>query len=346
MGIILETKRVIIKTPEKTDFNDLLALWTDPDVMKYIGDGSVQTKAQVQEFLTNAEPYLKEYGLGFFSAFEKKTGNLIGQAGLFHLDLNIKQSEIELAYRLHKKYWHLGYTTELAKALIHWGFSELSLPKIIAIVHPENERSRRVMEKSGMSYQGMIDYRESKIPCYEIYNNDIDYKKIKLLPASFEDYSVIQNLGRFYVYDMSEYMGRETGWSVPEDGLYECIDFKKYWDDKNSFPFLIRYENEIVGFAIVDKKGSDAEIDFNMAQFFILCKFKSKGIGQYIAHECFKKFPGVWEVMVIPGNEGAYRFWRATIKNYTNNDFIEYTRDIAHFNNSRKNIFKFSSNAL
>lgn len=46
--------------------------------------------------------------------------------------------------------------------------------------------------------------------------------------------------------------------------------------------------------------------------------------------------------MVIPGNEGAYRFWRSTIKNYTNN-FTEYTRDIAHFNKSRKNIFKFDS---
>jgi hypothetical protein len=49
------------------------------------------------------------------------------------------------------------------------------------------------------------------------------------------------------------------------------------------------------------------------------------------------------EVMVIPGNEGAYRFWRSTIKNYTNNNFTEYTRDIAHFNYSRKNIFKFDS---
>ena len=60
-------------------------------------------------------------------------------------------------------------------------------------------------------------------------------------------------------------------------------------------------------------------------------------------HQCFKKFPGVWEVMVIPGNEGAYRFWRA---NYTNNNFTEYTRNIAHFNNSCKNIFKFDSRII
>ena len=79
-------------------------------------------------------------------------------------------------------------------------------------------------------------------------------------------------MGRFYVYDMSEYMGNEEGWEIPENGLYECIDFKKYWDDENSFPFLVRYENEIAGFAIVDKKCSDSIIDFNMAQFFCFKK--------------------------------------------------------------------------
>lgn len=80
-----------------------------------------------------------------------------------------------------------------------------------------------------------------------------------------------------------------------------------------------------------------------MAQFFVLRKFKNKGIARNISHQCFDRFPGVWEVMVIPGNEGAYRFWRTIIKKYTNNNFIEYTKDIAHFNNSRKNIFKFNS---
>lgn len=171
----------------------------------------------------------------------------------------------------------------------------------------------------------------------------IDFSLIKLIPATRVDYPIIQNMGRFYVYDMSEYMGNAEGWEIPEDGLYECIEFKKYWEDKNSFPFLIRYENEIVGFVIVDKKGSVPETEFNMAQFFILRKFKNKGIGQYVAHQCFKQFPGEWEVMVMPGNEGAYRFWRVAIRNYTHDNFEEYTRPVNHFNNKRYNIFKFNS---
>ncbi len=170
-----------------------------------------------------------------------------------------------------------------------------------------------------------------------------NFSDIKLVPATLDDYPVIQNMGRFYVYDMTEYLGYEPGWEIPEDGLFECIDLKKYWEAADSYPFLVRYQHEIAGFVIVDKKGSEASIEFNMAQFFILRKFQHEGIGKYVAQETFKKFPGVWEVMVMPGNEGAYRFWLSTVTAFTQNQFTEYTRDIAHLNNSRKNIFKFDS---
>ena len=80
-----------------------------------------------------------------------------------------------------------------------------------------------------------------------------------------------------------------------------------------------------------------------MAQFFILRKFKRKRLGCAVAFQCFDKFRGTWEIMVMPGNEGAYCFWQTIIKHYTHNDFNEYTREIAHFNHSKKNIFKFNT---
>lgn len=174
-------------------------------------------------------------------------------------------------------------------------------------------------------------------------DDNINYSKVKLIPASLKDYPVIQNMGRFYVYDISEYLGNEDGWQIPEDGLYECIDFKKYWQTDDAFPFIIRYENEIAGFVIIDKKGSDPSIDFNVAQFFILRKFKSKGIGKYVAHQCFDKFKGVWEVMIIPGNTGAYNFWKSIVNTYTEGDYVEYKRNVVHLSNSEKDIFKFIS---
>ena len=175
---ILETERLILQVPQSSDLNDLIALRTDPEVMRCLGGfgqafgtGVIQDIDEIKYQLSLAQDYFDTYGLGFFCAFEKATGNFVGQAGLFHLCFNTKQSDIELAYRLHKKYWARGYATELAIALIDWGLYTYKLPKIIAPVHPGNERSIRVLEKSGMACEGTICYKGHHIPFYSICNN-------------------------------------------------------------------------------------------------------------------------------------------------------------------------------
>ncbi len=169
-----------------------------------------------------------------------------------------------------------------------------------------------------MFYRGIIDYRESQWPCYVIYNNKLDVSKIKLLSAKMADYPVIQNMASYYSYDLSEYMG----WAQQSDGTQSTgVDYIKYWKTENTFPFIIKYQDKLMGFVIVDKDVSDLSNDFNIAQFFILRKFKGKGVGRYVAFQCFNKFCSNWEVFVMPGNEGAYRFWRKIIKAYTDNQF-------------------------
>lgn len=343
MSIFLETKRLIIRIPQFMDFDNLFALQADAEVMRYIGQG-VRTQSEVMTGLEKAIAHQEKYNFSLGCVFEKETNNFVGRAGLIYLAYDDTQPDIEIGCALTKNAWNKGYATELSRALVDWGFQHLSTTKLVAVINPNNDSSRRVLEKIKMSYVGRTNYFNNEVALYAIYKPNLDYNKIKLIPATLEDYPIIQNMARFYVYDMAEYMGKEAGWEMPEDGLYACLDFKKYWQDKNAFPFLIRYGDELAGFVIVDKKGSSTSIDFNMAQFFIVRKFKNKGIGQHVAHRCFKQFAGIWEVMVIPGNEGAYRFWRATIKKYTHNNFTEYTRAIAHFNNNQKNIFKFDSN--
>jgi ribosomal-protein-alanine N-acetyltransferase len=174
-------------------------------------------------------------------------------------------------------------------------------------------------------------------------SNIIDLQHIKLLPATLADYPTIQNMGRFYVYDISKEMCREPGWEIPADGLYECLDLKKYWEDKNAFQFIVRYHDEIVGFVFIDKKGSAPDIEFNMAQFFILARFSGQGVGRHVAFECFKQFCGTWEVMVMLQNKSAYQFWKRIISEYTKNQFEEYRRVVRLLYDTEKNIFKFSS---
>ncbi len=118
-----------------------------------------------------------KYNFNEVLKFEKETDEFIGQAGLFHLGMDESQSDIEIAYRLHRKYWGKGYASELVRALIAWGFKNLSTKKLIAIVHPGNTRSHRVLKKFG-TYAGKVEFYGAMVSCYEIYKTDA----IELVP--------------------------------------------------------------------------------------------------------------------------------------------------------------------
>lgn len=342
MQVFLETKRLLIKAPDLSDFDNLFALHTDADVMKYIGHG-VLAQSEVMESLKKAIAHYDKHGYSFGCVFEKETGHFIGKAGLIYLAYDETQNDIEVGYSLIRKAWHKGYGTELSQALIDWGFQHLTVPRLVAVIHPNNDRSRQVLQNTNMSYVGRTLYKNIEVALYQIRRNDIDLTKITLQPASLNEMATMQNLAHLYAYDISLYLGMQPNWEMPNSGSYEGPDIKEYWEDKEAQPYLIRYGEEIMGFVIINKKGSQPNIEFNMAQFFIINKFKHKGVGRYVAHLCFKQCKGLWEVMVLPGNEGAYRFWRNTIKEYTQDTFIEYSRVVAHLDTNKKNIFQFCS---
>lgn len=343
MSKIFETKNLIIKPPSFDDFDELYQLLSDEDVMRYIGNG-VRSREEVQTQLEKMIQHYDKHGFSLCYIYDKESKIFVGCAGLIYLAFDDAQPEIELAFALHKKFWQKGYATELAKYFMQWAFSHGGISSIVAVTKPNNEGSRRVLEKIGMCYLGKCNYKDIEAAKYILRKKEVNFDDIKLIPATLEDYPIIQNLARFYAYDIAEHYGHVKGWEMEDDGLYGVgLDYKRYWESKDTFPFLVRYQNELAGFVIVDKNGSDETIEFNMAQFFILRLYKSRGLGKYIATLCFDKFPGIWEVMVMPENENAYRFWRNVIKSYTHNQFVEYTKGIERFNNESRNLFKFSS---
>ncbi len=165
--------------------------------------------------------------------------------------------------------------------------------------------------------------------------------KVDLQKATMEQLPVMQRMGSYYVYDMSEYVGSEPAWRFPETGEYECVEFRPYFEGLKSHPFFVRVNGELAGFAIIDDQGSAPEIDHNMAQFFVHRKFKGLGVGSRAAHECFQRFAGFWEVRVIPQNLGAYCFWKRTIRDFTEGDFEENRCSVPHLDGFMQDSFRF-----
>lgn len=170
--------------------------------------------------------------------------------------------------------------------------------------------------------------------------------EITINTASLEDMNTIQNLGRFYVYDMSRYCGFLNGWETPENGLFECIDLSRYWKEPNRYPFLIRVNNELAGFVLITKVGSAPDVDWNIGEFFIVSKFQGKGVGSYVAQQIFNQFPGIWETSQIPENKAALDFWEKVVERYTDGKYEKSLKTIQEPKPHPMVVLKFSSKDL
>jgi len=71
---------------------------------------------------------------------------------------------VEVGWRLAAPYWGKGYATEAAKAAVGLGFERLGLDQIVSFTAPQNRRSRRVMEKLGMSHSQADDFDHPNMP--------------------------------------------------------------------------------------------------------------------------------------------------------------------------------------
>ncbi len=167
--------------------------------------------------------------------------------------------------------------------------------------------------------------------------------KITLVKATQEDKNTIQNLGRFYVYEMSRYCGFLPNWEVPSNGLFECRDLSSYTEEPDRHAFLVKVDGELAGFVLINKEGSTTDVDWNIGEFFIISKFQGKGIGRYVAEQVFNRFPGVWETSQMPQNTPAIEFWDKVVSGYSNGQFEKSLKTIPQPTPHPMIILKFTS---
>lgn len=147
-------------------------------------------------------------------------------------------------------------------------------------------------------------------------------QNIQLTTASLIDYPVMQNMARFYVYDLSRQCGfNSPDWVISPEGLYDCFDLKSYFEEPKRRAYWVRVDSELAGFVLLNQpQSANANIDWSMNEFFVLAKFQGKGVGKYVAQTLFTQHPGVWEVTVMPENLSALTFWQKTISTYMQKD--------------------------
>jgi RimJ/RimL family protein N-acetyltransferase len=151
---IAETPRLLIREFVEDDAADFFAFNSDPRVMRYTGEPPSTSVDQVRQQIRDYPDYRK-HGFGRWAVVFKPDGLIVGFNGLKYLD---ELQEVDLGYRFRSDYWGRGIATESSEAVLDYGFRELGLKRIIALVLPDNAASIHVLEKLGMSFEGMVNY--------------------------------------------------------------------------------------------------------------------------------------------------------------------------------------------
>ena len=146
----IQTERLLLRSMQAEDIPALVALWMDPDATRFMG-GPRERAFLEQNFaddLANHTPPVYD----LWPVVEQASGQIIGNCGL--LDKEVEGvTEIELVYVLAPAYWGQGYATEMSRALVGYAASRLALPRLIALIAPDNAASAAVARRVGMTHE-------------------------------------------------------------------------------------------------------------------------------------------------------------------------------------------------
>jgi predicted acetyltransferase len=154
-----------------------------------------------------------------------------------------------------------------------------------------------------------------------------DGGNVELAQAGFADKPVIRTMLQLYLHDFSEFQG----WDLNEHGLFYYPYLDQYWVEEGRHPFIIRVNGKLAGFVLVNRHTCTQGAEHSIAEFFVLRKYRRRGVGRMAAHLVFDAFPGGWEVGQTRENVAAQSFWRAVIGEYTGGRYHEYPDGIGEW---------------
>lgn len=162
------------------------------------------------------------------------------------------------------------------------------------------------------------------------YVREVDVTLVEAPPAARP---LLERLLQLYAYDFSELMPLD----VDELGNFEGgTALAKCWKEPWRHAYIIRTApagGHIVGFTILDERSrltGDPDVA-DVAEFFVLRRYRRQGVGLAAATAAFALFPRRWEVRQTATNTAATAFWRRAITAYTRGAYSETLVDDARW---------------
>jgi RimJ/RimL family protein N-acetyltransferase len=158
-GTIIQTERLLLRSWKHEDLESLAKLYTDHRVMEY--SEKVKTYEESKKDYDHFVSTVEERGWGFWATELRDTHQFIGLIGLDNFEFKeILSPAVEIGWRLHYDFWGKGYATEGANAALEYGFESIGLNEVVSFTSTTNKRSRRVMERLGMTHNPKDDFND------------------------------------------------------------------------------------------------------------------------------------------------------------------------------------------
>ncbi len=140
---------------------------SDPEVMRFIGDGKPRSRAETEEAIGRVQGRWAQYGFSWWALIAKEGGAVLGSACVQHL-AHVETAPLEIGWRLRRASWGQGYASEAARAAVGFAFERVGVDHVLAVANPANHASIRVMERLGMRSLGIETHYDQPCATYRL----------------------------------------------------------------------------------------------------------------------------------------------------------------------------------
>lgn len=162
----ISTDRLILRPFRPADVAPLHQILAQPGILRYFPNPEAPDLQRVERIIAFQSSHWEKYAYGWWAVELPGVEDMIGWCGLQYLP---ETNETEVAYLLNPEHWGRGLGTEAARFSLRYGFRNLHLNRIVAIVHPDNLVSRRVIKKLGMHFVDRAVYFGMDCFRYELF---------------------------------------------------------------------------------------------------------------------------------------------------------------------------------
>ena len=151
LSTLLETDRLIMRPHVRADFDDSFAMWSDPEVTRFIG-GQPFTREEVWSRLLRYVGHWTMLDFGYWAVRDKASGSFVGEIGFANFQRQTEPSldgMPEVGWALTSAAQGHGYATEAVRAAVKWADAKWPAADTACIIAPDNTASLRVAQRCG-----------------------------------------------------------------------------------------------------------------------------------------------------------------------------------------------------